>query len=82
MITWRTFSIIFIIVNNRILLNEHSLFLLIQECRDNVVYLAPNLLELLMFLRLFYALMIIIIKNSNFYYKIFISQNRNKFTKQ
>jgi hypothetical protein len=62
MITWHTVSIIFIIVNNRILLNEHSLFLLIQECRDNVVYLAPNLLELLMFLRRLYALMIIIIK--------------------
>lgn len=70
MIIWRTVSIIFIIVNNRILLNEHSLFLLIQECRDNVVYLVLNLLGLLMFLRPFYAFMVIILNISNFYDKI------------
>lgn len=70
MIIWFTVSIIFTIVNNRILLNEHSLFLLIHEFRDNVVCLAPNLLGLLMFLRPFYALMIIIIKISNLYHKI------------
>lgn len=62
--------ILFSIVNNRILLNEHSLFLLIQECRDNMVYLAPNLIGLLMFFRPFYALIIIIIKISNFFDKI------------
>lgn len=56
-------------MDNRILLKEHSLFLLIQECRDNVMHLAPSMLVLLMFLRKSSVKIIIFIIHPTIYKK-------------